>query len=56
MENEQLRSENAALLARINRLQDQISAYWRFPQLPLEVREMIWNEALKTPQIRVLAE
>ncbi|KAN0099865.1 hypothetical protein V8E51_013640 [Hyaloscypha variabilis] len=54
MENEQLRSENAALLARLSRLQDQISAFWRFPQLPVEVREMIWNEALKIPQIHLM--
>ncbi|KAE9364767.1 hypothetical protein N431DRAFT_497197 [Stipitochalara longipes BDJ] len=54
IENEQLHSENAALLARLNHLQDHVSAFWRFPQLPFEVREMIWNEALTTPQIHLM--
>ncbi|PMD37232.1 hypothetical protein L207DRAFT_531548 [Hyaloscypha variabilis F] len=54
IENEQLRSENAALLARLSRLQNQISAFWRFSQPPVEVREMIWNEALKTPQVHLM--
>jgi len=53
-ENEQLRSENSTLLARPNRIQDEVSAFWRFPQLPIEVQEMIWNEALTTPQTHLM--
>jgi 2EXR family len=51
----QLRDDNANLTSEVQRLQGNSGAKFRlFPKLPIEVRRMIWDFALTTPQIHIM--